>query len=374
MVPKENTIQSSTSEIDLDGKFDDWQDAERIEFNQNNIKSISTRWIGDYVYLYVEEEDRVGNEFSFTWGTFLEWSSNYGTSQPFRAFLGAGDENRRELEIQGFKGAQGVGSKNGNKYIWELKFPVSELGSEIYDISLGKYNEAIPLVGITDETGNHVQRVEPVEPELSAGSISTDGYFSEWDNITHQDITYKSFDGTQMHSGALYKDGTKLYGHLKMHDSYPSQMQIGPAMTLTINGEKTIQFVTDYADADGNITYNSKIYNMDVGVNGGLAIFDNNAGSDGLKAYLGEAAFTVYDSEHKKGDEYEFAISLEQLSKITGIPVESMKQFELYAPNVGEERVVWQGTSTGPEMYLLVCIASIGIGSTYCSKRKKVSV
>ena len=72
MVPKENTIQSSTSEIDLDGKFDDWQDAERIEFNQNNIKSISTRWIGDYVYLYVEEEDRVGNEFSFTWGTFLE--------------------------------------------------------------------------------------------------------------------------------------------------------------------------------------------------------------------------------------------------------------------------------------------------------------
>ena len=136
MVPKENTIQSSTSEIDLDGKFDDWQDAERIEFNQNNIKSISTRWIGDYVYLYVEEEDRVGNEFSFTWGTFLEWSSNYGTSQPFRAFLGAGDENRRELEIQGFKGAQGVGSKNGNKYIWELKFPVSELGSEIYDISL----------------------------------------------------------------------------------------------------------------------------------------------------------------------------------------------------------------------------------------------
>ena len=319
----------------------------------------------------MEEEDRVGKEFSFTWGTFLQWSSDYGNSQPIRAFLGAGDENRRELQIQGFNGAQGVGSKNGNKYIWELKFPVSELGKEIYNINLGKYNEEIPLVGLTDETGNHVQRTEP---DTTKGTISTDGYFSEWDNITHQDITYKSFDGTQMHSGALYKDDTKLYGHLKMHDSYPSQMQIGPAMTLIINGEKKIEFVTDYADADGNITYNRKIYDMDVGVNSGLAIFDNNAGSDGLKAYLGEAAFTVYDSEHKKGDEYEFAISLEQLSKITGIPVESMKQFELYAPNVGEQRVVWQGTSTGPELYLLICIASVGIGSTYCSKRKKVSV
>lgn len=367
-----NSMMAALNEEDgsgilLDGQFEDWSSVSKVDFGESGISRIAARWYGDYVYFYVEEEDKMGNAMSFTWNTFFEWTSNHGVSYPIRAYVANWDEGPKTLNIQGYNGAQGIGSQVGNAYIWEMSFPVSELGKDIYEIDLNRWTQKTPLLTLTDETGKYVQKDPIIDVQPGSGIISLDGYFDDWDSIYHQDITYGSYNGTGVHNGALYPDGNMLFGHIKMNDQYGAQMPLN-AMTLVINGgQGSVQFSANIRDADYNNTWNSKIYNMDVGISENVALFSDNY----PQKYLGDAVLHVYDSSHSEGDAYEFGISLETISQLTGIPVESMTQFELVLPNIGNAIIASYGSSTNPVLYLLICIGSIGVGSFYFRRKKQ---
>lgn len=202
-----------------------------------------------------------------------------------------------------------------------------------------------------------------------SGTVTIDGYYEDWNYIPHGILTYSSWNGAGNHDAALYIEDNVLYGHIRMNDLYGTQLRLN-TMYISVNGTK-VQFSAHYANADGTIDWSkdSQIYQMSEGRNDGLSLFN-----DGYPVYnLGDAILTVYDGNgHSRGDEYEFVISLEGLSQLVGIPVESMSEFTLEAPNVGGGSIHANGTSTGPIVGLVACIGSVGLYRLY-GKRKKVA-
>ena len=249
-----------------------------------------------------------------------------------------------------------------------MRFPVSVLGNEVYEVYLRKFTQKDALITLEDQSGEH-QKKEPEIPEIpGSGVITLDGYFEDWDKIFHRPITYGSWNGTGVHNGALYIDDDVAYVHITMNDQYGAQMPLN-AMTLKINGSAgSVQFSANYRDENYQNKWSGKVYNMDQGISSGLAIFNDNY----PQVYLGDAYFHVYTSDHSRGDEYEFAISLKTVSQLTGIPIESMTQFELHLPNIGNAIIASYGSSTNPYLYVGVCLASVGLGSIYYRRRKRV--
>lgn len=197
-------------------------------------------------------------------------------------------------------------------------------------------------------------------------TIQIDGTYSDWRHIPHTDISWYSPDPNQVHQGALFLEGDILYGHYKMNDAYKNQMVVS-FMELTINNGEKVGLTIQKGTADGDIDWNMDMYNLQLGITTGLSVFYN-----GYPKYcMGEAAFTIYDSDHLIGDEVEFAIDLNVISKITNIPVESMREIKLYNPNIGMEEIVIAGSSSGAVVgvVLMVAIASAGV---LCIKRKSL--
>ncbi len=356
---------SVLEEVDRANHYYDWDNVPKITLSHQNLSEVAAVWEGDLIYLYVKEKNVIGNAHSFTWNTYFEWTSDYGMPISFRAYVSDWN-NPIYLDIQGYEGAEGIGTLIGDTYCWEMKFPTSVLGEHIKDVSLRWYGSADSILDLTSP----IAELYPhIEDEPGQGSITIDGYFEEWDYIPHGRLTYKAGNGTCEHSGALYIENGILYGHLKMDNQYGEQMPLN-AMYIYVNGQQ-VQFSAHYKNADQSINWemDQQIYDMPEGTSQGVSIF--YAGYP--PCCLGDAVIRVNDAfSHSEGDEYEFAISLELLSKVTGIPVESMSQFELIAPNIGTGSICVYGTSTAPLLGFLLCVISVG-GCMIYRKRRKIA-
>lgn len=204
------------------------------------------------------------------------------------------------------------------------------------------------------------------EYTVSASSFQIDGEFSEWDSIPHTVISYYAQDKNQRHYGALYQDGEKLYGHFKMNDAYRAQMVV-TYMNITINGSKNVPVAIFGCNQDQSINWSKNMSALPVGTTRDIGVFYNNH----PKSYMGEAAFTVYNSGHTIGDEVEFSISLHEIAKIAKVPVDSIREVSLKNPNIGNESVIMAGSSTGAKVSILIAVLFV-VGSYYgMSKRKK---
>lgn len=195
------------------------------------------------------------------------------------------------------------------------------------------------------------------------GTIQLDGTFLDWKDIPHTDISYYSPDPDKIHQGALYLDGDILYGHFRMNDAYRAQMVVG-YMELTINNSTNVGLTIQKGAADNEIDWSADMYNLPQGINTGLGVFANGY----PKYFMGEAVFTVYESDHSVGDEVEFAIDLNVISKITGIPVESMREIKLHNPNMGNEAIVLAGSSSGAVLGV-ISMTAIAAGGVLYLKR-----
>jgi uncharacterized protein (TIGR04145 family) len=210
-------------------------------------------------------------------------------------------------------------------------------------------------------------QIEGIENEsvTYSGTIQIDGSYSDWNHIPHTDISWYLPDPNQVHQGALFLDGDILYGHYKMNDAYKMQMGVN-FMDLTVNGKEVGLTIQKRTEGD-NYDWNMDMNNLPLGVTTGLGVFYIGY----PKYYLGEAAFTVFDSNHLIGDEVEFAIDLNVVSKITEIPVESMREIKLFNPSIGSQNIVIAGSSSGTVLgvILMVVVAS---GGVLCLKRKSL--
>ena len=197
------------------------------------------------------------------------------------------------------------------------------------------------------------------------GTIQVDGTFLDWKDIPHTDISYYSPDPDKIHQGALYLDGDILYGHFRMNDAYRAQMVVS-YMELTINNSTSVGLTIQKGAADNDIDWSADMYNLPQGINIGLGVFYNAY----PKYFMGEAVFTVYESDHSVGDEVEFAIDLNVISMITGIPVESMREIKLHNPNLGNEAIVLAGSSSGAVLGV-ISMAVIAAGGVFYLKRRR---
>lgn len=198
---------------------------------------------------------------------------------------------------------------------------------------------------------------------VKTNRMRIDGNFEDWKDIPLTSIGYGGNNGEAVHKGALYIENDTLYGYFKMHDIYGAQMMVN-MMNLTVNG-RILQLITSTKNSDNQITWGN-IYDFPVGVTKDLGIFTN----DGGKNYFGEGAFRVYDASHEPGDEFEFAISLDKLSKVMGIEVESMAEFSIGNPNIGSQVVTITGTPTGAMLGIGLSLTAVAIWMF--SKRKKI--
>lgn len=212
--------------------------------------------------------------------------------------------------------------------------------------------------------------VEPIyisARTINGNVIQVDGNYTDWNRIPHTDISWYSPDPNQVHKGALYLEDDILYVHYKMNDAYRAQMVLS-YMELTINDTTNISITMQKKNSDGTIDWSDSIYNLPVGTTDGLGIFYNEY----PKYYMGDVTFTVYELDHTVGDEAEFAIDLNVVSKITNIPVESMRQISLFNPNIGKDVISVGGSSSGATVGVLALTGIATVGVFIDKKRKKV--
>ena len=196
---------------------------------------------------------------------------------------------------------------------------------------------------------------------IGNGNIAIDGMYQDWDSLPKTEITYTSNNQQCNHFGQLYTDGEYLYGHFKANDLYTSAMQI-QLWYLTINGQ-TYQLQIRPSQYDYNIP--------------------NSQGTHtNLKAFLGYGSdnacdsnivYTIYDANHAPdtpGDEIEFSISLDDISRITGIAKDQMGTITISNPNLGGQGVSIAGSSTGPVVGVL--IAAMIVAWFYFRKKKEI--
>ena len=151
-----------------------------------------------------------------------------------------------------------------------------------------------------------------------------------------------------------------------MNNAFNRQMIVG-YMELTINNSTKVGLTIQKGTSDGNIDWNTDMSNLPEGITTGLGVFYNEY----PKYYMGESVFTVYDKNHSIGDEVEFAIDLNVISHITGIPVESMREIKLYNPNIGRDEIILAGSSSGAVVGV-IAMTAIAAGGMLYLKRKKV--
>lgn len=197
------------------------------------------------------------------------------------------------------------------------------------------------------------------------GLINIDGYYDDWEDKPHTPVTYGGWNGLDVHSVALFLDGEYLSGHIKMNDIHGTGFP-PDAMSLRINDKYTLQFMVRFKNSDNTINWGGPIYNLPVGTTLELAVFDNHD----KKAWLGDAAITVYDSGHSIGDEVEFYINLENISRFSNdIPIDEMQTFTLSCPNIGKEGVTITGTSTAPYIGIVLTLAVVSLAALFRRKQ-----
>lgn len=210
---------------------------------------------------------------------------------------------------------------------------------------------------------------------VPSSELTIDGYFTDWDQLPEQEITYHSWNNTGNHNGSIYSDGDKIYCRFEMNRLYGSQMMV-QVMYLKVD-DQTIQ-LTIQGSRNQQIQYDSIIYNFPEGITGGINETNTALGvfTDGSqKIYLGPAAFCVYASNHNPGDECEFSIDLETLANYLGVEKEGLAtaKFSINNPNIGSEWLTVVGSPTFVVMGLTLVVPIALFGAYRTKQCRKVS-
>ena len=332
----------------------DWDNEVLTDIDNERLNKVGMVWDDESIYVFIEEKDIMGNTGSFTWGTYLQITSNQGISRSIRCYL--------DGSVEGIPGGKAVKHQMDQAYYWEIKIPLSCLGSEVYEISLNWDSDQSPIIsGVTDLQGKHEKPELP--PIDNSGEIKIDGEFDDWTFIPKQEITYQGYNGTCDHWGRIYVDDEKVYGYFKMNEQYGRQMVLY-SMYLKVNGRE-VRFDGLIKNANNTPNWGVNMDRLPVGLTRNIGIFADGG------YYLGDAILCVHDSNHINGDEYEFCISKDRLSQFTGIPVESMTEFTLRAPNIGDKELTALGTPTGAIGGIACSLAMVGAALFQRKKQKE---
>lgn len=217
------------------------------------------------------------------------------------------------------------------------------------------------------------ERTSPVNGEASmlelSSDIQIDGYYDDWNSYPVTNLTYTSNNAESIHKGQIYTDGEMIYVHFAMNDLYTNQIQMHQ-MSITINGEShAIGLYPVFAD--GGIDwdfFNNEMHSLSEGSHFNFGII-----VDYTKYCSSQGVITIYDSTHQsttKGDEVEFAFSIADFARVTGMNLSQVSSVTIVNPNIGPQGLSWMGTSTGPWLGVFAAFLLCGTG-LYSYKKKK---
>ncbi len=190
--------------------------------------------------------------------------------------------------------------------------------------------------------------------------IVIDGYFDDWSDKPHTPFYYGTYDDRDYENIALFSDATALYGHIKMSDldgRYDSFV-----MYLKINNAYDMQLIIMPTADKKEIDWSTSIRDFPAGTHFDIAVFDNL----NYSKVLGDAVLTIYDKDYNPGDDLEFSISFDTISKYcNNIPISELNNITFTCPSIGEQSLTLAGTSSDPILGIIVTFAVIGLVLLY---------
>lgn len=363
--------------ITIDGNFSDWNNVQKTQNPASALKEGAAVWIGDYVYLYLREQDwwdgcatQVG---PWNNGTYcIELSDGTKTNIMISnavAYVRSGKE-LRELDFR------------YSNHEYEIAVPVSSLqgfNDKITSLNFGIMTDTTPIY-ITQGCVNQSPGIDTDDTTTGTlKKISYDYDFSDWEGYQKTSIGYNTKADA---SGALYSDGDILFGYVDYYGAY--YRDAFNFITLSVNGQNsrnTMYFTLRGVDANGNVQQWKDAANLGPG-DYEFYLFDT--------AYVGSATNINNPWTYTYGRAYihvdktgraqmEYYIDIPTLVEVVNIDQwgayhwnlkqSDIKTFHVNYVRIGPQWISCGGTSTGPILGILLCLAVVVIAQVYRKKR-----
>lgn len=348
--------------ITIDGTFTDWDAVARKDIQDQWIDQTAAVFDGDYLYIYIKEKENGS-------ATGAGESSN----GKYTIYTDLGRHTTFQLRKDHIEGIEGAKVSYSNKQ-YEIAIPASAIRQYKDTISIGYYMSEDMLVK------DLANLKEDSDKDKTFTKIVYDGKYSDWDYYPHQLIQYSTSGGVGNDAeGALYLDGTTLYGHV-LSMLHMNEREFQP-FTIRVNeDDKTsIGFRLVTVDKDGNINKDCQVDNLDAGTYE-YYLWDLSSGStasnihDADAPIYGRMYLTVRKTAEGKSisDEMEYQIDMEKLAKHFNMDTSDMKLIQAKYVNIGQEWISIAGTSTGPWMGISLC--GLSVLSVLWYRRKKSRV
>lgn len=379
--------------IIIDGSYDDWDAVARTDadcppeagHSYDCLNAAACVFDGDYVYIYLQDGDSGSAA-----GAGVSSNGRYSITTDM------GRQITFQLSTQNGGTVNGV-SGAGAAYFgdeWEIAIPASALPVYKESISFGLYQSEPFVSGVMNlQGGSGTGSESGTTGGTGTGTageftgIVYDGLYGDWSAYPHALIQYAT-SGTQTNNpdgeGALYADGSILYGHvISSMDAHIAQKggEFAGAISICFNGEREYNGDKTWnlypklvgVSADGTINWNPATKDLESGTYE-FYIADirgeYNTQTQTNISQLGEyeqflGRMTVSVSENN--DEMEFYVDLEQAAKFlshysdTTVESSDFKLIEAQFGQIGSDYLATAGTSSGPYVGVALCMAVAGV-------------
>lgn len=367
--------------ITIDGDYSDWAAVAKTETSCPNgehpgcLSQVAVVFDGDWFYIYMKD----GKDSN---------ASGAGTHSngKFAIISDLGYETDIQLSVEpavsGVNGAEVsyVGSE------WEMAIPKDQLPKYEESFSFGFYEGDTLVKDIVNLQADNENNLE----NLFDGIIY-DGEYDDWEDYGHTTIEYATSGSQESQidaKGALYSSGEKLYGHVVTN--MPQHLQEAGGeftadVTIAFNQSENdlrnrsfdwqMAFYPRYVtvDANGNINWDPQLSDFSEGTyEFYIASADawhtstNINNLNDMDQLYGKMIMTI----GKDGkDEMEFYLDLPMVAKKLGVDETDLKHIAAQFGRIGQQWIFTAGTSTGPVVGVVLCVASVGLVFWY-RKRK----
>lgn len=386
---KAEEVEAVYNGIVIDGEYADWDAVSKSPAECPNewhyyecLDSAACVFDGDYVYIYIKdgENGSAAGAGKASNGKYVI-VTDMGRQLVFQLDAAKGGS------VKGVSGA--TAAYFGDE--WEIAIPAEALPLWKESISFGLYQEEPFVSGIMNLRGD--EGYTGTAGDFSG--IVYDGLYGDWNAYPHTLIQYAT-SGTNVQcpdgEGALYLDGSTLYGHVVTVMDPHVISERGGEFTSAVsvcfngqrgyNGDKTWNLYPRIVAVaqDGTIDWNPQtkdlangtyeFYMADIRGEYNTSELNNISDLADYEKFFGKMTVTVGDNK----DEMEFYIDLEQVAAFlshysnTTIEASDFKLIEVQFGRIGNEYLSAAGTSSGP--YLGVVLA-MGVSLIVLLKKRK---
>lgn len=342
--------------ISVDGNFKDWAAIAKKPVDGEALTAVAMIFDGDYVYIYMKENAE---------GALTHSGSH--SNGAFTIYTDLGRDTVFKLNTDSIVGIEGATVKHSNLQ-YEIAIPASQIKQYKETISFGYFMSNELLIDSVANLQEDGQR------DTSTSGIVYDGYYEDWNYYPHHLVQY-STPGNPVSDAeaALFQEDSVLYGHVKTYLNLNNAAFKDITLRFNENDSSEMNFTLVGVDEQGNIIRNPNLRNLEPGTYE-YYLWERSSGIDAKNIndpnapIYGKIKVTIGASS----DEMEYQVDLNKVAKDLNLDQSDMKVIQASYINVGHEWVTIAGTSSGPVVGIVLCLAFTG--SVILFRRKRVKV